>query len=90
MKHLVQYGTVVRDTSMAPHPGKETLQILESPWGKRSRIPPITSHTQLSYLHLKSSCIKILHCSRSITNNAGGGEGKNKLACFNAMVFDHI
>lgn len=63
----------------------DTVESLE----ERSRIIPITSHTQLSYLHLKSSCIKILQCSKSITNNAGRG-GTEKKACFNAMVFDRI
>lgn len=42
---------------------------------ERSRVLPTTSHTQLSYLHLKSSCIKILRCSKSIINNARGTQG---------------
>lgn len=31
MKHLVQYGLVVRDMSRALHPEKDTFQILRSP-----------------------------------------------------------
>lgn len=62
---------------MAPHPGKEAFQILQS-LEERSRILPVTSHTQLSDLHLKSSCTKILQQSKWITNNAGKKKKKEK------------
>lgn len=55
---------------------------------ERSRILPTTNHTELSYLHLKSGCIKILQCSTSLTNNAAGGT-REKEACWNAALLEH-
>lgn len=96
LEPLVQYG-MVSDTGhgTAAWTGHvpDTAQSLE----ERSRILPTTSHTQLSYLHLKSSCIKILRCSRSVRNNGEEGlrtdrwEGDDReKVSFNALVFGHI